>query len=244
MTTLAVLQPGFMPWLGFFDQIDRADVFVLYDDVQFDKNGWRNRNRIKGPQGPQWITVPVLHKGRIGQRILEVEIDNKGPWATKMIRSLRQCYAKAPYAERYLPELCDLLATDWRKLVDLDVALIFALCRWLGLSTRIELASALGVPGDRNRRLLGLCAHFGATRYLTGDAARDYLEEPAFRGEGIAVEWQNYDHPSYPQLHGGFISHLSAVDLLLNVGDESLSIIRRGRPLPADQEGQEDKKRK
>src|SRR5438105_15591658 len=111
--TLAVLQPGYLPWLGFYDQVRRADVFIYYDDVQFDKHGWRNRNRVKSPTGPHWLTVPVRHTGLGWQRVLDVEIDTKMPWVRKHLGSIKQFYARAPYLERYLPELAELLQRPW-----------------------------------------------------------------------------------------------------------------------------------
>src|SRR6058998_3901315 len=117
--TLAVLQPGYLPWLGFFDQMRRADVFVYYDDVQFDKHGWRNRNRIKSPAGPHWLSVPVRHHGLGQPSILEVEIEPGTPWARKHVGTLRQFYARAPYVKNYLPALEELLMRPWTHIVDL-----------------------------------------------------------------------------------------------------------------------------
>ena len=228
MTTLVVLQPGYLPWLGFFDQLRRSDVFVYYDDVQFDKHGWRNRNRIKGPKGAHWLTVPVLHKGRMGQRIDEVEIDPKLPWARKQIETIRQFYAKAPFVGRYLPELEAVLDRNWGNLVDLDIAVAEAMAGWLGLEREMFRSSQLPVEGDRNLRLLSLCRHFGATRYLSGNAAQSYLDLDLFQTTGIDVEWQDYQHPVYPQLHGPFEPALSALDLVLNVGEEAPSVLRLG----------------
>lgn len=224
---LVVLQPGYLPWLGFFDQLCRADVFVYYDDVQYDKHGWRNRNRIKTQSGPQWLTVPVLHHGRGLPRILEVEIDRRQPWARKHVASLRQAYARAVPAAQYLPELEEMLCRPWERLVDLDIALVDVMCRWLGLSRRVERASQLGIPGERSERLLRICQHFGARTYLSGSAAKAYLDTALFERSGIAVEWQDYVHPVYRQLHGDFVPYLSAIDLLLNYGDESRSVLER-----------------
>jgi hypothetical protein len=220
-TTVVVLQPGYIPWLGFFDQLRRADVFVYYDDVQYDKNGWRNRNRIKTQSGPLWLTVPVRHSGTGCVKILDVEIDRRTPWARKHVRSLRQAYARAPFAHRYLPEFEALLEREWTHLVDLDVACVDLMARWLHLQPRIESSSRLGIDGDRTERLVSICRHFGATTYLSGDAARMYLDVDVFVRQGIAVEWQRYAHPVYPQLHGAFVPYLSAMDLLLNCGDEA-----------------------
>jgi hypothetical protein len=233
---LVVLQPGYLPWLGFFDQLSRADVFVYYDDVQYDKHGWRNRNRIKTQSGPQWLTVPVLHHGRGLPRILDVEIDRRQPWARKHVASLQQAYARAESAARYLPELEELLCRPWERLVDLDIALVEVMCRWLGLSRRIERSSQLGIPGERSERLVRICQRFGARSYLSGSAARVYLDTALFERNGIAVEWQEYVHPVYRQLHGEFVPYLSAIDLLLNCGDESRSVFERAAALEIGRE--------
>jgi hypothetical protein len=220
--TVVVLQPGYLPWLGFFDQLHRADVFVYYDDVQYDKHGWRNRNRIKTQNGAQWLTVPVRHSGGDGfPRILDVDIDNRTPWARKHLASVRQAYARAPFLDRYLPELEELLQRRWERLVDLDISCVSMLANWFGLRTRVERSSALSINGDRSARLVNICAHFGATRYVSGDSAAAYLDLDLFRQQGIGVEWQHYTHPTYTQLHGGFIPYLSALDLLLNCGDQA-----------------------
>jgi hypothetical protein len=225
-TTVVVLQPGYLPWLGFFDQLRRSDVFVYYDDVQYDKHGWRNRNRIKTATGPLWLTVPVRHSGLGLPRIVDVEIDGRTPWARKHFQSIRQAYAAAPFLRKYAPELEDLLQRKWERLIDLDVAMADLLAGWLGLQPRIERSSALGIDGERSERLVRICRHFGATTYLSGDAAHDYLDMALFRQHGIAVEWQRFSHPVYPQLHGEFVPYLSAIDLLLNCGDESIGILQ------------------
>ncbi|MBF0370536.1 MAG: WbqC family protein [Magnetococcales bacterium] len=225
MTTLAVLQPGYLPWLGFFDQMQRADHFVFYDDVQFDKNGWRNRNRVKSASGPVWLTVPVRHKGLAKPRIMDIDIDNSRPWGKKQLNTLSQLYARAPFRDLYLPGLGEVLRHPWQRLVDLDLALIERMCGWLGLERPLHRSSELGVGGGQSGRLVALCQHFGADTYLTGDSARDYLDGDLFAEAGIGVEWQNYQHPTYPQLHGGFVPYLSTLDLLFNVGPESLALL-------------------
>lgn len=215
MTTLAVLQPGYLPWLGYFEQLDRADLFVHYDDVQFDKNGWRNRNRVKGPAGPVWLSVPV-RRGPLAQRINEVRIDDTRPWARKHVATLEQLLVRAPYRDTYLPTLAELLMRGWDRLVDLDLAVTGLIAGWLGITTPTERSSQLGIGGDRNDRLLALCRHFGADRYLSGAAARNYLDLQRFAAAGIAVEFQDFVHPVYPQAFGPFVSHLSAIDMLAN----------------------------
>jgi hypothetical protein len=223
--TVSVLQPGYLPWLGFFDLIHRSDHFIYYDDVQFDKHGWRNRNRIKSPNGPHWLSVPVLHKNQGKPIVLDVEIDNRQTWARKHIGTIQQFYAKAPYLERYIPELNEVLTQPWQKIAELDFALADLIIRWLRLDCKIHRSSLLGIEGDRSNRLLNICRHFGATRYLSGDAAESYLEANLFQEAGIEVIWQRYQHPVYPQLHGEFVPYLSILDLLLNCGDESRQIL-------------------
>jgi WbqC-like protein family len=224
--TLCVLQPGYLPWLGFFDQMRRSDIFVFYDDVQFDKNGWRNRNRIKSPKGlPHWLTVPVRIES-LEQSILETLIDDRQPWARKHSGTIKQFYARAPFLKRYLPELEELLlGRRWEHLIELDLAVIELMCRWLRLERTMARSSELGIVGERSERLLNLCLHFGAQRYLSGSAARAYLDTDLFARHNIEVLWQDYEHPVYTQQHGEFVPYLSALDLLLNCGDESASII-------------------
>lgn len=229
-TTLVVLQPGYLPWLGFFDQMQRCDIFVLYDDVAFDKHGWRNRNRIKSPNGPLWLTVPV-HVDFLGQKIMDVQIDNSKPWAKKQLSSIKQLYAAAPYLKSYYQDLSNILEQGWDNIVDLDIALVNQFCAWLGIERRIVRSSELEIGGERSERLANLCSHFGANHYLSGTAAKSYLNLDLFRDRDIEVSWQEYEHPVYPQLHGEFVPYLSIVDLLLNCGDQSAEIIANAAAL-------------
>jgi hypothetical protein len=223
--TLVVLQPGYLPWLGFFDQMRRSDVFVYYDDVQFDKHGWRNRNRIKAPDGPHWLTVPVLHRGKGQPLIVDTLVDNKTDWARKHVGTLRQYYAKAPYVKQYLPEIEAVLSQTWTHIVDLDLAVVELMARWLKVTANVSRASQLGVGGGQSERLVKLCLRFGARRYLSGSAARDYLDLGLFERNGIEVLWQDYHHPVYPQQFGPFVPFLSAIDLLFNCGEDSAGIL-------------------
>lgn len=222
--TLVVLQPGYLPWLGFFDQLQRSDIFVFYDDVAFDKHGWRNRNRIKSQNGPLWLTVPV-HVDFLGQKILDVKIDNSKPWAKKQLSSIKQLYSAAPYLKNYYQDLANILEQEWLKIVDLDIALINQFCVWLGIERQIVRSSELDIGGERSERLANLCSHFDANHYLSGSAAKSYLNLELFQGRGIEVSWQEYEHPVYPQLHGEFVPFLSILDLLLNCGEQSAGII-------------------
>jgi len=226
---LAVLQPGYIPWLGFFDQMNRADTFVLYDDVQYTRSDWRSRNRVKGPAGPVWLTVPVLKKGRLGQSILDAEIDvRSSDWARKHKETLRIHYRKAPHFDRYWPIFEDGYKEPWRRLVDLDLYFISRLSEALEIRPRVLRSSELGVAGERVERLVALCRHLGASEYLTGDAAEDYMEPRVFADAGVTLEYQRFEHPQYPQLYGEFVPYLSAVDLLFNCGSESRAVIASG----------------
>jgi hypothetical protein len=225
VTTLVVLQPSYLPWLGFFDQVRRCDRFVFYDDVQYDKHGWRNRNRIKAASGPVWLTVPVRTRGRMGQSIDTVEITSATPWARRQLKTIEEAYARAPHRAAYLPPLAELLEQRWERLADLDIALSRLMCGWFGLERPMVRASELGIAGDRDTRLLALCRHFGADTYLSGNAAQAYLDVGMFAAHGIRVEWQNFRHPEYPQQHGPFVPNLSALDLVLNVGEECAAVL-------------------
>ena len=225
--TVAILQPGYLPWLGFFDQMLKADVFVYLDDVQFDKHGWRNRNRIKTPNGQaSWLTVPIRHRGKGKPLINEIEIDEQSRWGRKHIETLRQSYAAAPYRKPFLDELAELLSREWTQLIELNWAITRLLMTWLNITTPIVWASTMNTNSGGTKRLVQICKQLDATCYLTGDAARAYLDIGLFSSENIDVTWHNYKHPQYPQLHGGFIPYLSVIDLILNCGDNSSDILK------------------
>lgn len=231
MVTLAVLQPGYLPWLGYFDQMIRADVFLHYDTAQFDKNSWRNRNRILTANGVQWLTVPV--SVRLGDRIRDVTIASGTAWARKHTATISQSYAKAACRDAYLADLEAILARPWRHLIDLNLALVDAFLDWFGIRCRHGLVSDYDVEGSQTEKLVNLCRAVGADRYLSGDAAADYLDTECFRQHGIAVEWQRYRHPRYPQCRWTgstgaepeFVPYLSALDLLMNCGPEGGKIL-------------------
>lgn len=223
--TAVILQPSYLPWSGYFAQMWRSEVFVLYDEVQYDKHGWRNRNRIKTPQGAQWLTVPVRLHGQGKPPVSEVRIDNTQPWARRHIQSLSQNYRKAPYYGDYIGPLVTLLARDWTHLVELDAAMLELLCELLGLHRQVVRASSLDIGGQGAERLIRICRHLGAQRFFEGAAGRDYIDPAMFAAAGITLEYQDYVHPVYPQLHGEFVSHLSVVDLLFNVGPDSLATL-------------------
>lgn len=221
-----ILQPGYLPWLGFFEQLHRSDVFVVYDDVQYDKHSWRNRNRIKTATGPQWLTVPVSFDFAAHPAVNAVRIDNGMDWRRKHLLSIRQNYSKAAFFKDYIGLFEAAYAREWDRLLDLDMHFITSLAEALGLNgKRIVRASELGVGGGKVERLIAICENLGADVFYEGAAGRDYLRTADFEPHGIKLEFQDYPHPVYRQCHGEFVPYLSVVDLLFNCGPESLGIL-------------------
>ncbi|MDD5681011.1 MAG: WbqC family protein [Candidatus Omnitrophica bacterium] len=223
---IGILQPGYLPWLGFFEQIYKSDVFVIYDDVQYDKEGWRNRNRIKTANGPQWLTVPVLLKSEKFPIINKVTINNTTDWKKKHLLSIRYSYAKSKFFDDYISIFEEAYSKDWGLLIDVDMYFIYRMLECFGLGgKKIVMASSLDVTGDRDERLINICKKFNADTFYEGAAGRNYIKEEDFAKHNIKVEFQDYKHPAYDQLYGEFIPYLSAVDLLFNHGPGSLSVI-------------------
>ncbi len=231
---LAILQPSYLPWLGYFDQMNRVDTFVYLDDVQYTRRDWRNRNRIRTPAGWMWLTVPVLQKNQYHQSLKETRIDAALPWQRKHKEAIRCQYARAPHFETHFPYFDALYGKRWTWLVDLCVETTEHLKKALTIPTRTVKSSELQVGSARGEKILALCAKLGAQHYLSGDAARAYLSPEAFAQRGIGLEYQNYRHPQYPQRHPGFVPYLSVIDLLFNVGEASLAVIENGHSETAD----------
>ncbi len=214
----AIHQPQFLPWLGHFQKIAMADVFVFLDNVQFQKNEYQNRNRIPAPDGWQWLTVPVSH--RFGDAIRDVRIATGRPWRRKILGAVQHAYGGTPYFALYYPALQELLARDWTELAALNIASVSWLMSAFGIATRTVTASTLeGLETDRTGRLVDICRAVGADTYVSGSLAQRYLDVDQFARAGIRVEFQQYDHPVYPQANGEqFLSHMSAIDGLFNCG--------------------------
>jgi len=218
---VAILQPGYLPWLGYFDLVAMADVFVLYDDVQFDKGGWRNRNRVLSGGEPLWLTVPIVQ--RFPQLITEVRIASKD-WQAVHLRSIVQNYGKAPFFEEVFPHLeAYLSGRRYELLLDLCTEGHKLFTRLLGLATKTCLSSELGVDkAGRTERLVAICQKFQATRYISPDAAKAYMVPDLWSKAGIELAYQQYPHPKYPQFSGEFVSHLSVVDAMMFAGPEKV----------------------
>ena len=224
---LAVHQPHYLPWLGYLAKWAAADVLVFLDTVQYEKNGWQNRNRIRTPGGAQWLTVPV--HAHLGTPICHVSVDTTQPWRARHLRAIEHAYARAPHLASHHEGLRALLDVPWARLADLAVASATWLAGAIGITTPTRLASSLRVDGDdASGRLVEICKAVGADTYLAGAHGANYMDAERFRAAGITVLYQDYEHPVYPQQHGEFVPFLSGVDLLLTHGDESLPILRRG----------------
>ena len=223
---VTILQPSYLPWLGFFEQMSRSDKFVLLDDVQYTRRDWRNRNRIRVKEGWAWLTVPVLQKSKFSQSLLETRIDNSVAWRKKHLETLRLHYCKAPFFADYFPLCQQVYEKDWTYLLDLCLGTIELIKQGLGIETLILRSSELETSGEKTERLLSICRALQATHYLSGDAGSNYISETDFASQGIALEYQDYTHPVYSQRYPGFVSHLSAIDLLFNFGKESLNILQ------------------
>jgi hypothetical protein len=223
----AIHQPNYLPWLGYFYKICRCDVFVLLDNVQYSKNNIINRNKIKTPQGPIWLTVGVLTKDRHGQLINEVAINNGVPWNKTHYKSLAQNYSKAAYFEKYSPYFERIYESQWLNLADLNETLIRTICQLLGFEhVRFTRASELAASGTETEHLIGICKAVGANTYLSGFGGKKYMDEDSFEKEGIKLEYYDFKHPAYRQLWGDFTPNLSIVDLLFNEGERSLEILK------------------
>jgi WbqC-like protein family len=225
---VSIHQPAYLPWLGYLDRIRRSDVFVFLDSVQFQKNSFQNRNKVRTAQGWTWLTVPLLTKGHTEGVLADIKIDQAQPWQHKHLSTISQSYANAPFRERVMSWLAPFYAQEWRGLADLCWVMLEAHLKQLGITTKLVRARDLGDHGERKSNLvLDLCQQLGATTYISGPQGRGYIDEASFASAGIELRYDEYRHPVYRQLHGGFESHMAAIDLLMNVGD-ALPVLQSG----------------
>jgi WbqC-like protein family len=225
---VSIVQSCYVPWKGFFDLIGQCDEYVIFDSVQYVKRHWHNRNRIKTANGVEWLTIPVVSKGRFEQPIDEVRIEK--PWADKHWRALELAYKRAPFFEQYAPAVKGWyeLADKKPRLTDVNEVFLRGICEILGLKTRITRDTTYPALGAKTERLLGIVRATGADRYLSGPSARAYFDEQAFKAAGITPEWMNYHgYPEYSQLHGGFEHAVSVLDLLFNTGPDARRYLER-----------------
>ncbi|MFA5974932.1 MAG: WbqC family protein [Elusimicrobiota bacterium] len=224
------MQPTYLPWIGYFDMIDRVDTFVFLDSVQFASRSWQQRNRVKGPQGECWLVVPVLSKGRRDQTIEQVEIDTTQAIAEKHLKAISLYYRKTPHFAAYFEDLSALYRKNHRRLADLNIELILWLCTRFGIQTPTLRSSTLPVEGKKTELLVSICKSLKAEHYLSAEGSRQYIEENnLFKTHGIGLSYHSYNHPPYRQLYGAFLPYMGALDLLFNEGPASLAVIQSGR---------------
>lgn len=216
----AIIQPSFFPWRGYFDIIATVDVFVYLDDVQYTKRDWRNRNVIKTPVGPRWLTVPTQASDR-STIIRETLIDYSDPFEIRHIRQVEAAYHGARYKDHAVRLLKDTYQERYGSIGDLAIATTAHTCRYLGITTPTLRSSEMGVSGAKTDRLLAILAKVGASTYVSGPSADAYLDKPAFSERGIQLEYKNYDYQAYSQLWGDFLGQVSILDLIANVGMDS-----------------------
>ena len=237
---IGILQPVYLPWLGYFEQMVYVDQFVIMDDVQYTKRDWRNRNQVKTASGAKWLTVPTVSNSR-NAIIKTIDINYEEDWVKRHLRSIEVNYRKCPFFEPLFGEIKYILESKPKKLLELDVLLIKVLCKYLEIETPIEYSSIVPQAAERiidneqilpqqmdkkNLRILEICRHFKANLLYDGKSAASFIDVEFFRKKGIEVVFQDYKHPTYRQLFGEFISHQSAIDLIMNTGTEAPAILR------------------
>jgi hypothetical protein len=224
---VAILQSNYIPWKGYFDMIGAVDEFILYDDMQYTRRDWRNRNQIKTPQGVQWLTVPVRVKGKYDQKIRDTEIDGSD-WAVAHWKALAQNYARAPHFAEIAVWLEPLYRTaSYTHLSELNRRFIEVVCAYLEIDTVISDSRDYPLLEGKTERLADLCAQAGGTEYVSGPSARDYVDESVFENSGIKLTWFDYaGYPEYPQLWGEFAHSVTVLDLLFNCGKDAGRFMR------------------
>jgi hypothetical protein len=223
-----ILQPSYIPWRGYFHQIQKADVFVFYDDVQYDRGGWRNRNRVKTSNGSAWLTIPVAKKGSVetGAPLNTIRIDWNRHWTKTHWTTIQQAYRKAPFFETYRELLQNIYGRRPEALVDFTIETTIEIAGLLGLADRrFARSSQLNAKGAKTDRLISILQEVEATHYISGPSARDYLEEDKLADAGISLEYMQYAYPTYRQLHPPFDPQVSIIDLLMMAGPEAARFI-------------------
>lgn len=224
-----ILQPSYLPWRGYFHQIHKADLFIFYDDVPYDKDGWRNRNQIRSSQGLQWLTVPVHTKGSVLDKtpINRISICWDKPWNLHHWRAIQFAYRKAPFFNQYEHFFNKIYSEKNNLLADFTIRTTIDLSRILGINHTefIRSSEIKNIKEDKTERLINILKTIGADHYISGPTAASYIDEEKFKKSGIKLEYMVYDYPKYEQLHEPFEPHVSIIDLLFMKGDESLQFI-------------------
>jgi hypothetical protein len=228
--SVAIMQPTYLPWIGYFSLIDQVDIFVFLDKVQFDKRSWQQRNRIKTAQGELFLSVPVQTKGKPFQKICDVLLDKTQHYPSKHLKAIENSYSKARYYAEYWSEMVEVFNRDYKYLSDLNIALIQWFVEKLGIEVTFVKSRNLKSEGTKVELLVRICHEVGAGQYVSPLGSKGYIDKNnIFRQEKIDLSYQNYTHPEYTQLHKQFVPYMSMVDLLMNEGRKSLEIMRLGK---------------
>jgi len=213
---LTIHQPSYLPWLGYFDKISRSDIYIFLDSVQLEKNSYSYRNKIKTSQGTTWLTIPLKLKGHTSKLIQDVLIDNSQQWKKKHLKSIYYNYKKSPFFDQLYPKLECLYEEEYDLFSDLSYEHLMFWLKELNIQTKVVKSSNLSVDSKKSDLILDLCKSFNANMYISGAQGKDYLVEDDFISNSIEIEYQDYKHPVYSQLYGGFISHLGIIDYWMN----------------------------
>lgn len=229
MTRVAIMQPTYLPWSGYFGLMQAVDVFIFLDSVQFARRSWQQRNQIKTANGSQFLSVPVLSRGKRDQLISEAEVDQSAKSGMAHKKAVEMAYSKAPCFKDYADEFLPLLENPSPRLADLTIDLILRLQSMLGIRTQILRSSEMNGVGSKADLLASLCHQIDASAYISPPGSKEYLDESdAFEKVGVPVQYFEFKHPIYPQLFGEFLPYMSIIDMLFNCGDRSLSLIEAG----------------
>lgn len=232
---VSIMQPAYLPWLGYFNRLQLSDLTIVLDHVQMDRSSktrFANRNKIRTPQGWSWLTVPIHTKGLHGELFLDrIRVRNEEPWGEKMWRSIASNYRRTTHFETYAAPIRDALAREWSLLSALNWRLTEHLMKALGVELPVIFSSTLDVRSAKSDLIVDLCRHVGATTYISGPFGRDYLVRQAFVEAGVDLVFHDYDHPEYRQAFAGFEPYMSVIDVLFNHGPEAAAIIARGQAL-------------
>jgi len=226
---VTIMQPAYLPWLGFFDRVANSDLFIYLDHVLIsrrDRFAFTNRNRIRTKEGWHWLTVPIKSKGKHGALFINETAIVKDQWAKKHWMSIQQSYKKSKFLSDHSEFFGKIYSTEWIKLVDLNLEIASYLFEQLSIKTKILRSSEMNVSGEKDELILNLCKEVNAEAYISGPFGRDYLDLEKFTNSNIDVLFHDYEHPKYTQSHDGFEPYMSAIDLLFNYGEESLNILR------------------
>jgi len=223
---VCIHQPDFVPYLGFFHRLLFSDIFIIHDDVQFLRNGWHHRDKIKTKYGVKWLTLSVK-KGKVNQEIRNVMLsENIHVWIKKKMNILKDSYGKASYFNDYFPQIEELFFSDVSKLIDLNMKFINFFLDIFDIKVKIIFSSDLNVNGYKTEKIINIMRAINRSHYLSGIGAKAYFDEKMFIKDGLQVKWQHFQHPIYPQLYGDFMPNLSCIDLLFNCGHKSKDILR------------------